>query len=101
MPVAPTRINAPSGRTTESLDEELPPLDGAYLVLAGPGTGKTTLLVQRARQVLGTKGLEKTKVLALTFTNKAATEMKTRLIAEISDLEARAFIGTFQDRKST
>jgi DNA helicase-2/ATP-dependent DNA helicase PcrA len=80
---------------TESLDEELPSLDGAYLVLAGPGTGKTTLLVQRARQVLGTKGLEKTKVLALTFTNKAATEMKTRLIAEISDLEARAFIGTF------
>ncbi len=91
----PTRINAPTGRMTESLDEELPPLDGAYLILAGPGTGKTTLLVQRARQIIETKGTEKTKVLALTFTNKAATEMKTRLGTEVPDLEARAFIGTF------
>jgi DNA helicase-2/ATP-dependent DNA helicase PcrA len=91
----PTRINAPAGRTTESLDEELPPLDGAYLVLAGPGTGKTTLLVARARQVLQTTGLEKAKVLALTFTNKAAAEMKARLHAQIPDVEARAFIGTF------
>ena len=91
----PTCINTPAGRTKESLDEELPLLDGAYLVLAGPGTGKTTLLVQRARQVLETKGLEKTKVLALTFTNKAATEMKTRLSSAIPDSEARTFIGTF------
>ncbi|MBK8482430.1 MAG: ATP-dependent helicase [Proteobacteria bacterium] len=91
----PTRINAPAGRRAESFDEELPPLDGAYLVLAGPGTGKTTLLVQRARHVLETKGMEKTKVLALTFTNKAAAEMKTRLNSEIPDSEARTFIGTF------
>lgn len=91
----PTRIKAPAGRTTESLEEELPPADGAYLVLAGPGTGKTTLLVQRARQLLETQALGKSKVLALTFTNKAATEMKTRLRSDIPDAEARAFIGTF------
>lgn len=91
----PTRINAPAGRTTESLDQELPPPEGAYLVLAGPGTGKTTLLVQRARQLLETGALGKSKVLALTFTNKAAAEMKARLTSEIPDAEARAFIGTF------
>ncbi len=89
------RINTPFGRMSESLGEVLPPLDGAYLVLAGPGTGKTTLLADRARHVLETKGLEKTKVLALTFTNKAATEMKHRLSSQIPDIEARAFIGTF------
>jgi DNA helicase-2/ATP-dependent DNA helicase PcrA len=89
------RINTPAGRLTESLQDELPPLDGAYLVLAGPGTGKTTLLVARAGQVLQTPGPEKAKVLALTFTNKAAAEMKARLHAQIPDLEARAFIGTF------
>lgn len=91
----PTRINAPAGRTTESLDQEMPPREGAYLVLAGPGTGKTTLLVQRARQLLETGALGKSKVLALTFTNKAAAEMKARLSSEIPDAEARAFIGTF------
>lgn len=91
----PTRIKAPAGRTTESLDQELPPPEGAYLVLAGPGTGKTTLLVRRARQLLETGALGKSKVLALTFTNKAAAEMKARLTSEIPDAEARAFIGTF------
>ncbi len=91
----PTRINAATGKTTDSLDEELPPPEGAYLVLAGPGTGKTTLLVQRARQLLETGALGKSKVLALTFTNKAATEMTVRLNSEIPDAETRAFIGTF------
>ena len=96
----PTRINAPAGRTTESLDQELPPPEGAYLVLAGPGTGKTTLLVQRARQLLETGALGKSKVLALTFTNKAAAEMKARLTSEFPDAEARAFIGTFQEGRA-
>ncbi len=91
----PTRISPPAGRTTESLGEELPPPEGAYLVLAGPGTGKTTLLVQRARQLLETGALGKSKVLALTFTNKAAAEMKARLSSVIPDAEAHAFIGTF------
>jgi len=79
----------------ESLREALPPIEGCYLVLAGPGTGKTALLVERARQVLVESGKSKIKVLALTFTNKAAAEMKGRLAAVVSDLEGRAFIGTF------
>lgn len=91
----PKQINTPTGRTTESLVDELPPPEGAYLVLAGPGTGKTTLLVQRARQLLETGALGKSKVLALTFTNKAAAEMKARLSSEIPDADARTFIGTF------
>ena len=73
---------------------ELPPVDGVYLVLAGPGTGKTTLLAERARQYLQ-RSTERRKVVALTFTNKAATEMRTRLSALIPDLDAKAFIGTF------
>lgn len=75
--------------------EELPSLEGAYLVLAGPGTGKTTLLCERVRQIFAAPHSTKGKVLALTFTNKAAGEMKARLLSLISNLESRAFIGTF------
>lgn len=89
------QMKTPAGKASESLEQELPPPEGAYLVLAGPGTGKTALLAQRARQLLKTAALGKSKVLALTFTNKAAAEMKARLDAEISDAAARVFIGTF------
>lgn len=83
------------GATVESLKEALPPIEGTYLVLAGPGTGKTALLVERARQIFRTAGASRIKVLALTFTNKAAAEMKSRLAGVVSGLDERSFIGTF------
>ena len=74
---------------------EQPPLEGAYLILAGPGTGKTTLLTTRVRHVLTeTKGA-RSRVLALTFTNRAAGEMRARLKAEPIDADNRSYIGTF------
>ena len=66
--------------------------EGALLVVAGPGSGKTRVLTERVRRLLGqSKG--HFRILALTFTNKAANEMKERL-AEVSDIDQRAFIGT-------
>ncbi len=76
-------------------DGGLPPLGHSYLVLAGPGTGKTTLLVERVRQFLESPLGRTQRALALTFTNKAAGEMKARLGAAVPDLEDRVFIGTF------
>lgn len=73
----------------------LPPIEGAYLILAGPGSGKTTLLVSRLVQILSASSLGRTRVLALTFTNKAAAEMKARLTEQFRDLDERCFIGTF------
>lgn len=89
------RLARQAGRTVENLTEELPPIEGAYLVLAGPGTGKTTLLAERASQIISGSAARKVKLLGLTFTNKAAGEMKARLGSRITNLEDRTFIGTF------
>ena len=86
----PGLVRPPSGPAST-----LPPLSGAHLVLAGPGTGKTSLLVERARHTLTAPDAGRAKILALTFTNRAAAEMRARLGALVPELEERAFIGTF------
>ncbi|MEI2400099.1 ATP-dependent helicase, partial [Paenibacillus phytohabitans] len=69
--------------------------EGALLVLAGPGSGKTTILTKRIIRLLQESENEKFKILALTFTTKAANEMKERLEASLENDVRRAFIGTF------
>jgi DNA helicase-2/ATP-dependent DNA helicase PcrA len=66
--------------------------DGPLLVVAGPGTGKTRVLTERVRRLLSIRW-EHFRVLALTFTNKAAREMEERL-GDLGELRSRAFIGT-------
>ncbi|WP_025770081.1 ATP-dependent helicase [Thioalkalivibrio sp. HK1] len=69
--------------------------DGALLVLAGPGSGKTrTLILRIARLLLDTPD-RRFCVLGLTFTNRAADEMRQRLLELNPELEDRLFIGTF------
>jgi DNA helicase-2/ATP-dependent DNA helicase PcrA len=69
--------------------------DGAMLVLAGPGSGKTQVLTCRIARLLD-EGRDKSfRILALTFTNKAADEMKERVTNFVPGLEERANIGTF------
>jgi DNA helicase-2/ATP-dependent DNA helicase PcrA len=65
--------------------------DGALLVVAGPGSGKTRVVTERIRRLL-TSG-QNFRVLALTFTNKAANEMAERL-EDVPEAAQRAFIGT-------
>ncbi|MYL29881.1 AAA family ATPase [Halobacillus halophilus] len=68
---------------------------GPLLVIAGPGSGKTHMLTRRiARIILETKG-DKFKVLALTFTTKAANEMKERVEQLVGEEVNRLFISTF------
>src|SRR5450830_1182119 len=67
-------------------------VDGALLVVAGPGSGKTRVLTERIRSLL-TNVPGHFRVLALTFTNKAADEMRERL-SDLGDARQRAFIGT-------
>ncbi|CAM4076374.1 MULTISPECIES: ATP-dependent helicase [Flavobacterium] len=64
--------------------------DNALLVLAGAGSGKTRVLTERIKNLLAEGNYH---VLALTFTNKAAEEMRLRL-EDVEDIHDRAFIGT-------
>ena len=72
-----------------------PPVCGAYIVLSGPGTGKTTLLTQRVLHITESTPNERSKILALTFTNRAAAEMRTRLRRHGDNFDSRLFVGTF------
>lgn len=68
---------------------------GPLLVLAGPGSGKTQVLTCRIARLLDSSRDKNFRVLALTFTNKAADEMKGRVANFVPGLEERANIGTF------
>jgi len=65
------------------------------LVLAGPGSGKTQVLTCRIARLLDAAREQNFRVLALTFTNKAADEMKSRVATFVPGLEERATIATF------
>lgn len=56
-------------------------IDGALLLLAGAGSGKTKTLVSRLAYLIGAVGIDPSSILCLTFTNKASAEMKERALA--------------------
>jgi DNA helicase-2/ATP-dependent DNA helicase PcrA len=71
-------------------------LDGPVLMLAGAGTGKTRALTARIAHLMATGRARPNEVLAVTFTNKAAREMKTRLGAMMGEaVEGMPWLGTF------
>lgn len=69
-------------------------INGPALVLAGPGSGKTTVITQRILHLIQTAHIDPAQILVITFTKAAAEEMKTRFMA-LADEAYPVIFGTF------
>src|SRR3954470_23102704 len=70
--------------------------EGPIMIVAGAGSGKTKVLTTRIAHLMGFHNIDSFNILALTFTNKAAAEMKERVEKVLGNTEARnLYIGTF------
>jgi len=69
--------------------------DGPVLILAGAGSGKTTVLINRIAYLIGAKNVFPSQILAITFTNKAAAELKSRLETMLGSEGEMVWASTF------
>jgi len=87
-------MNTLEGLDPEQLAAATAP-DGAVRISAGAGTGKTTTLTARIGHLIVSRGLPPESITAVTFTRKAALELKERVAAKVGDGAAALRLGTF------
>ena len=82
-------------RLNESQASAVKQTEGPVLILAGAGSGKTTTIISRLAYLIEVVGIPASNTLTLTFTNKAAKEMKDRSLAMIENLSYPPLLCTF------
>jgi DNA helicase-2/ATP-dependent DNA helicase PcrA len=75
--------------------EAVTAVDGPVLILAGPGSGKTRVIAHRIAYLVQAEEVPPWRILAVTFTNKAAKEMRARVVAHLGDDANEVALGTF------
>ena len=68
---------------------------GPLLILAGPGSGKTRVIAHRIAYLVDAVGVAPWRIVSVTFTNKAAREMRQRVVAHLAEAASDLVLGTF------
>src|SRR5512141_3106176 len=81
-------LNPPQRAAVESVE-------GQLLILADPGSGKTRVIAHRIAYLVDVAIVEPWRIVAVTFTNKAAREMRSRVEAHLGEAARELVLGTF------